>query len=140
MNLNQKIRLAALRLIGNNNAIKDAENAVIEATKPKVYRALLSQSGTNAPTATVLENTLGNIVWEYVSTGVYNGTLIGAFYINKTTPTDIAARLGSDIFNSVIGDYFSNDVYQIKTYVGTDLSEFANNILSNAYIEILVYP
>ena len=28
----------------------------------KVYRALLSQTGTNAPTAIVLENTLGGIV------------------------------------------------------------------------------
>ena len=33
-------------------------------TQPKVYRALLSQTGTAAPTATVLENTLGGtVVW-----------------------------------------------------------------------------
>ena len=38
----------------------------------KVYTALLSQSGTDAPVATVLENTLGeNITFSYIYTGGY---------------------------------------------------------------------
>ena len=38
----------------------DPLNPIIEDPRPyKVYTALLSQSGTNAPTAIVLENTLG---------------------------------------------------------------------------------
>lgn len=46
----------------------------------KVYTALLSQSGTDAPVATVLENTLGgDVVWSYESVGVYHATLAGAF-------------------------------------------------------------
>jgi hypothetical protein len=38
----------------------------------KVYTALLSQTGTNPPVATVLENTLGvNLTFSYLAAGVY---------------------------------------------------------------------
>jgi hypothetical protein len=51
-----------------------------------VYTALLSQSGTNAPVATVLENTLGGtVVWTRVGAGDYFGTLAGAF-VNGIIP------------------------------------------------------
>lgn len=49
------------------------------------YVALLSQSGTDAPVATVLENTLGGtVVWGYIDVGIYSATLSGAFTTNKT--------------------------------------------------------
>lgn len=48
----------------------------------KNYRAQMQQSGTDAPTATILNNTIGNIIWTRVSQGYYKGTLSGAF------PTD----------------------------------------------------
>jgi hypothetical protein len=51
----------------------------------KVYTALLSQSGTSAPTATVLDNTLGGtVVWSRNTVGDYRATLSGAFTNNKT--------------------------------------------------------
>lgn len=50
----------------------------------KVYTALLTQTGTNAPVATVLENTIGNISWSYDDTGVYLANLLGAFTLDKT--------------------------------------------------------
>lgn len=50
----------------------------------KVYKALLTQEGTSAPVATVLENTLGGpIVWTRLNTGGYLGTLTGAFLVDK---------------------------------------------------------
>ena len=73
MNFNDKVRAMALRLIGNNDAVK-------AATEPKVYIALLTQTGTDAPVATVLKNTLGGVpVWSYSSVGVYNAELSNAF-------------------------------------------------------------
>jgi len=51
----------------------------------KIYTALLTQVGTSAPTATVLENTIGDIVWTRSGTGEYIGTLASAFTIDKTT-------------------------------------------------------
>jgi len=45
----------------------------------KKYIALISQTGTADPTVTVLENTIGDIVWTRLSAGNYEGTLTGAF-------------------------------------------------------------
>lgn len=50
-----------------------------------VYTALLTQSGTDAPVATVLENTLGVVpVWSYDDVGYYKLTSAGIFTDNKT--------------------------------------------------------
>ncbi len=53
-----------------------------------VYTALLTQSGTDAPVATVLNsadaNYLGDVVWTYDDVGTYTGTLAGAFTEAKT--------------------------------------------------------
>lgn len=58
-------------------------------TKPyKEYVFILSQSGTAAPAEIVLGyNTIGSIVWSRTTTGVYVGTLGGAFISNKTWVT-----------------------------------------------------
>jgi len=94
-----------------------------------VYTALLSQSGTDAPVATVIENTLsGAIEWGREDTGVYFGTLVGAFTANKTTVlltnggSTYAGGRRSD--NSTVG-------------VGTGASD---SQLIDATIEIRVYP
>lgn len=61
---------------------------IVEEVRPKTYTALISQSGTSAPTATVLgTNTIGSISWSRSSAGVYVGTLSGAFTANKTWST-----------------------------------------------------
>lgn len=65
---------------------------VVEAVIPtpadsrpyKVYTALMTQSGTDAPVPIILENTLGDIVWTYDAAGTYTGTLLGAFTDSKT--------------------------------------------------------
>lgn len=54
---------------------------------PNRYVALISQTGTNAPIATVLENELGGeLVWTRNAAGDYSGTLSGAF-TSRTTST-----------------------------------------------------
>jgi hypothetical protein len=45
----------------------------------KKYIATISQTGTSDPTVTVLENTIGDIVWTRTLAGRYEGTLVGAF-------------------------------------------------------------
>ena len=60
--------------------IKDSTGPVY-----KVYRALLTQEGTDAPTAIVFENTLGGTpIWTRSDAGIYNCTLAGAFIGTKT--------------------------------------------------------
>lgn len=78
----------------NDRSIPDV-GTVKELCRPYlVYTALLSQSGTSAPTATVLENTLGGtVVWTRTSGGIFTATLSSAFTVDKTwcsitMPTD----------------------------------------------------
>jgi hypothetical protein len=101
----------------------------------KVYAALLTQTGTNAPVATVLENTIGNIVWTRGGIGYYIATLSAAFTTNKTVvlfgnpaytipPIDIIVNLGS--INSI----------EINTIIS---GVFADNSFNKTFIEIRVY-
>lgn len=111
----------------------------VSAVKPKVYKALLTQTGTAAPTAVVLENTLGGIVWTRSAMGVYTATLSDAFTENKTfilaqcsfgygdAPIIIAERLSISTVNIA-----TSDTYITGTY--------ADAMLSNASILIEVYP
>lgn len=58
---------------------------ISDAGNVKVYRAVVFQSSTSAPTATVKENTLGGtVVWTRTAPGIYTGTLSGAFGASAT--------------------------------------------------------
>ena len=61
------------------------ETIVVNPRPYKVYTALLTQSGTNAPVATVLENTLGvTPTFIYDEVGNYRIALNGGFTEEKT--------------------------------------------------------
>ena len=104
--------------------------AAVDATKPyKVYTALLSQSGTNAPVATVLENNLGGtIVWTRTSAGLYTGTLAGVFTANKTW-TSITSTATGTVTGAV---RTSVDAVTVAT-------SSLDSALTNSAIEIRVY-
>jgi hypothetical protein len=113
----------------------------------KVYSALLSQSGTSAPTAIVLQNTLGgNIVWTREGVGVYKGTLAGAFLENKTNiGTPIIETFTNDDY---LGPYILHEysLYRINNnecILSTALNPNGVKVdsqLSGMFIEIRVYP
>jgi hypothetical protein len=99
----------------------------------KIYMALLTQSGTDAPVATVLMNTLGGtVVWTYNGNGSYIATLSGAFpasktwlIINNTQPEDSGPWLfirGTD--NTITLNNTNGE----------------NNSMSNTPIQIIVFP
>src|SRR5574337_650355 len=50
----------------------------------KRYIAILNQNGQQDPVATILENSLGNIVWTRAEEGQYLGTLVGGFPSDTT--------------------------------------------------------
>lgn len=123
-------------MVPNGTTSSEAVNkGQLDAQKPyKVYTALLTQTGTNAPTATVLENTLGGtVVWTRTSTGTYAGTLSGAFLVNKS----IAFVTGIG-FNKFIGCQRLNDNVMQITSVDTANSP-ADTTLISTTIEIRVY-
>jgi hypothetical protein len=120
------------------------------ASTYKVYTALLSQSGTNAPVATVLENTLGGtVVWAYSSTGSYSATLAGAFPANKLffiVQQDAAYNNAPQQYNQKIRSFtrVNNDIVflsnaELNFTAGAFTSAGYFNNFSNVGIEIRVY-
>jgi hypothetical protein len=117
----------------------------------KVYRANLSQTGTNAPVATVFENTLGGtLVWARGSTGEYTATLNGNF----TTAAKVGLLLANvDVvtagelttINSALFKWSSSGVLLLKTAfhgfaVDNLTTTDADDILVNTFVQILEYP
>lgn len=102
----------------------------------KSYVAVLSQSGTSAPTATVLKNELsGSIVFTYSGLGVYIGTLAGAFIQNKTYATISQTNYQT---TAMISFFFPNqDIFQLSVLNSSGGGQ--NNSLSMAMLEIRVY-
>jgi lysophospholipase L1-like esterase len=104
----------------------------------KKYKGLMSQTGTNAPTPTVLENTFsGAIVWSRTTTGQFIGTLTGAFTNNKTLS---AITVGSGVGSTSITFTcyrVDNNTVALTTTSG---NSYADSILTNATIIIEVYP
>ena len=108
------------------------------AASYKVYTALLTQVGTDAPTAVVMENTLGGTVtFSYTSTGIYTANLLGVFTANKTV-TLITGNYNSP---GQLGRTFrlSNDVVTIYTNETTPGGVSVDDVLSGTTFEIRVY-
>lgn len=126
--------------ISKDNGISWTWNAVHEKYvdnqgRTGVYKALLSQSGTNAPTAVVLQNTLGGeVVWSRSSQGIYLSTLLGAFIENKTLLQSFI-EYNNDSTN--IWSYrLSDNQVEFSTYLPTDGIYDG----SNFSVTIEVYP
>lgn len=103
----------------------------------KVYTALLTQVGTNPPTATVLENTIGNITFSYDGIGQYSIVSNGLFTTNKTT-VFTSMNFYND-YNIIGHDYNSTSTIVIGTINVSLLTTSQNNLLTRTPIEIRVY-
>lgn len=108
---------------------------------PKTYRALLTQAGTAAPTAVVLQNELSaTIVWTRTGVGVYIGTLAAAFTASKTL---VRAAMSNNAAGAAVTQGYSfvrtsADVVTLTTFDG--VSAVADALLTSVPVEILVYP
>lgn len=111
----------------------------------KRYLALLTQTGTGAPAATVLENSLGGtVVWARSSAGTYTATLAGVFTSNKTaliiSNNDAA---GSNSMAQFSLRRTSADVLTLNAldanWAGTEAA-FGDDLLSGTTVEIRVFP
>ena len=99
----------------------------------KVYTALLSQSGRGeAPTAIVLENTIGDVVWTCSRVGDYLGILANAFTEDKTF-------LFAYILPTSLITIERKNVNQINVETTTNLEVKTDGLLNQTPIEIRVY-
>jgi len=112
----------------------------------KIYTALLTQTGTNAPVATVLENTLGGeVVWTYEDVGQYFAELTDSFPLNKT-----GCLIGGNSAQSNCPSFIANSLPSQHVLAGSAIyvqcsgvefgpNYYTDDALSNTMIEIRVY-
>ena len=131
----------------------DPLNPILNDSRPyKVYTALLTQTGKNAPVVTVLENTLGyDIVWSRLDAGGYIATAtefaiedVNKFYCNignrlpSGASTDIVSYI-VEASNLPVGYPSSFEVYTKTILNSTGVVTRGDNILEFTPIEIRVY-
>ena len=131
---------------GTRTVVADASGnlsavASVDSRPYKVYTALLSQSGTNAPVATVLENTLGGtVVWSRGSVGLYIGTLDNGF--SSTLSKVIIFISGGEPSQNATGFYnaLPNHINSVQVNTRNTSGSLADSLMSTgATIEIRVY-
>lgn len=100
----------------------------------KEYIALLTQSGANAPIVNVKRNTLdGEVVWTRNSTGLYLGTLDGAFFANETIGSSGVIPIDQTMWLLERND---NDSVSLSVFALSDQADLHATIS----VEIKVYP
>ena len=110
----------------------------VDSRPYKVYTALLTQSGTDAPVATVLENTLGaTINFTYISPGVYVFNASSAVFTTEKSIVFATKNIEGGFGMVLSASVTSNSVGRV-----TAMSAFGggnNDQLINASLEIRVY-
>lgn len=117
------------------NRIADSAGGFPAGTK--IYRALLSQVGVNPPTATVLQNTLGSVAYNYVTPGQYNVVKSGAFPQAKTF---IRIMNSDDVQNISFFSAVWSDVDTISFQSGDTGGAVGDSRLVFNAFEIIVFP
>jgi hypothetical protein len=105
---------------------------VAELAGCKVYRAFMTQTGTNAPVPTIVgTNTIGDLVWARSTAGTYTATLVNGFVGNATAIVGTSPSTLSYGFQKMTSDY----IVLTSEFNGT----LSDGMLVNKYIEIRVY-
>lgn len=133
------VTVANLQRVFNyfSNSLGLVDGAIPDSRPYKVYTALLSQSGTDAPTAVVLENTLGAVpVWSRTEAGTYRVTLTNGFTITKTTVDAFLYRSSAlNFIDTITVEKISNSVVEFLTFASFGSARDG----SSFQVEIRVY-
>lgn len=120
------------RLIALSDNFENMQLGKVSPRPYKTYAALLTQTGTAAPVATVMENGIGAIVIARTGVGVYTMTLTGAFTTGKTAVN--ISHMGA---GKVTAALTSANVITISTVDATPVA--ADAILNGTLVEVRVY-
>lgn len=91
----------------------------------------------SAPVPTILQNTIGEIVWSYFTEGHYKGILAAAFPLGKTWFGNVSNLAGLQVTIENQEDGEPSNTVTLKTYVEGTLTDEQLYFYS---IEIRVYP
>lgn len=106
----------------------------------KLYQAVISQTGTDAPTAQVLQNTLGGtLVFARGDVGVYSATLAGAF--PAFTTAIIPGAVSFEDLQSTEFRRVSDNEIGISTFdiINPAVPTSADSLLTNAFLQIITF-
>ena len=101
--------------------------------KYKIYHAMITQSGTSNPTVQVFENNIGTITWTRDSTGVYIGTSVGLFTVNKTQVWVQPSKPG---YETIIAQALDTDEIYLRVFSSGNLDDDG---LANTPLKIMVF-
>lgn len=104
-----------------------------------VYSALISQSGTSAPTAKVLKNTTG-VTFTYSRSSNGNYLLTGSSNVFTTDKTATVSSFNSNGSYSNGRIYFYNIGAQFFTIETIDNITSTDGMIADSFIEIRIYP
>lgn len=116
------------------NKLKSILRKLLNQKPYKVYRALISQTGTNAPTAIVLEDDIGGITFEYNEVGGYFIKSNGKFTENKTA-VSIQGNYSTTVFDFGIDD---TSTINFSVYYVIN-SDYVDGVIAQALLEIIIY-
>jgi hypothetical protein len=119
-------------MVVSNLTVTGSINGAVVVNSAK-YIATISQTGTAAPTVTVLENTIGDIVWTRFAVGSYLGTLTGAFPDQDKTYL-IVGKSNQNFFDLYRAN--SDELYLLSS---DPLNVLSDNLLVSTTIEIRTY-
>jgi hypothetical protein len=124
--------------VPTKNAVYDKIEASIDRPYGS-YSAVLSQSGTSAPTVLqVNENTLGGtVVWTRSTTGIYIGTLSGAFPTDNKTMRFVGGARAS-VTDIVVAGWNNGNSISLLTYGSTGTAK--DGVLGQTHLKVEVYP
>lgn len=104
-----------------------------------VYRALLNQSGTDAPTAIVLENTLGEVpTFGYTNPGEYTLNTVGNVFTTNKTFLLVKSTPGFD-WGAIFSAQVNGQNQVLLNVTNTISTNPVDGEFNNTSIEILVY-
>lgn len=108
----------------------------------KVYRATITQTGTAAPVATVLENSLGATpTWARTGVGTYTVSTSALFTSAKTATTFTQSTSSSGGFHLGTVEWATTSQIILRTVDDAQVGGLADAIINGgSNIEILVYP
>lgn len=114
------------RYVSQNYAIADLGLA------PKVYKALLTQTGTSAPVVSAeLVNTLGQTpTYSYIGSGDYRLIVTGGIFVKAKTAMIIAQNIGGGGTIDIIWNSTNDLAIELPT----------DNVLDYTLVHIEVYP
>jgi hypothetical protein len=114
--------------------VKDKVQA-LAGPKYKVYVATISQDGTGAPVATVLENTIGTVTWTRLGLGTYKAT----FPVELAATANRIAVYVNDFYSPTEGKIVINSTYNGANILTYNASNSVDGWLYNNTVELRVY-